>query len=270
MKKSIIAKILLITLLINSNLNCDLGDSIELGVAGTAGVIGLALSASMIAGMTREKLATKSVNSRMQKIINETVKKFPYAKDWKQIELAIRTKNIDALKKVLNPSDPEFSKKINSPLFLPLEPIKLDFKGLKGWDLALSGFKGIKVDAITFTYIATPLLYAAFENFTEGVKYLIENGANVNDLIKPIDLNVSYSGSKVGFKDDDINGFTPLHLAVVIGNEEMIKVLVENGANVNAREPYRNRTPLDSLKYGSLEQKNRIREYLIEHGANPR
>lgn len=269
MKNSLIVKVLIATLLINFNLNCagpnkPLGSAdVVLGViGGTLAITALTLNVSNITGIVKQELANKQVNNRMQKVISEAIKEFPYTKDWKQIELAIRKKDLVALKKVLNPSDPEFSKKINSPLFFPLEPIKLDFQKLKA---IFSGFRSLKATGITFTYIATPLLYAIKENFTEGAEYLIDNGANVNDSIKPIDLNITISGSKVVSSDDWISGFTPLHFAAGNGNEELAELLIVKGADVNAKS-FRNLTPLHlTIKHSQPE----LFKLLLEKGADP-
>ncbi len=89
------------------------------------------------------------------------------------------------------------------------------------------------------------LLEAARKNDLGKVKYLVENGANVNA------------------KDND--GWTPLHWAASKNNLDMVKYLVETGkADVNAKTSY-GTTPL----YWAAEKNNLdMVKYLVENGAN--
>ena len=89
----------------------------------------------------------------------------------------------------------------------------------------------------------TALTAACFYNKPEVVKYLVENGANVN----------------VGSYYDD-----PIIAAVRGGNYDIVKLLIEKGADVNAIG-YAHSTPL----YVAAEQgKAEISELLIQNGAN--
>src|SRR5688500_11448494 len=60
----------------------------------------------------------------------------------------------------------------------------------------------------------TALLFAAEKGNLSIVKYLIDNGASVNDVSR-------YSG------------FTALHCASLNGRIEIVKYLIDNGASVN-------------------------------------
>jgi ankyrin repeat protein len=58
--------------------------------------------------------------------------------------------------------------------------------------------------------------------------------------------------------------YTPLHRAVLCEDIKMIKLLIGRGANLEARDP--DRTPLFlAAHYGCVE----IVKLLIEHGADP-
>lgn len=61
----------------------------------------------------------------------------------------------------------------------------------------------------------------------------------------------------------DNHGRTPLHVAAVINKDDMVKLLIKNGANPNARDEH-DRTPLiESAATGSLE----TIKLLIKHSA---
>lgn len=107
----------------------------------------------------------------------------------------------------------------------------------------------------------TPLHYAAFSGELEIAKLLVAKGANVRAENaygqKPIDL--THYGKDNGYKgvmellldkgggkvnDTDKDGYTLLRCAVIIGNLEVIKFLIDKGANIHAKDN-KGRTPLD-------------------------
>ncbi|XP_020297132.1 ankyrin-3-like [Pseudomyrmex gracilis] len=71
------------------------------------------------------------------------------------------------------------------------------------------------------------------------------------------------SGSKVNFTTPKINN-TPLHLAVINGDIEIIKMLLDRHADVNATSWY-GTTP---FHYAIEEKEMEIAELLFNHGAN--
>lgn len=77
-------------------------------------------------------------------------------------------------------------------------------------------------------YGYTPLHNAASASNLEGVKYLIEEGANAN-------ANINAKGN---------NGYTPLHFAARSANLNMVEYLVEKGADIHAKNN-RDKTPLE-------------------------
>ncbi len=98
----------------------------------------------------------------------------------------------------------------------------------------------------------TQLLKSALiDSNIEVVKYLVENGADVN------------------YNDSEYNS-APLVLAIDSGNLDLVKFLVENGANVNIEleeynfSGYRNFT---HLMYAIDQGYTEIAKYLIEKGA---
>ena len=87
---------------------------------------------------------------------------------------------------------------------------------------------------------------AVEQNRIEMVKWLIENGAEVNA------------------KDTDHR--TPLHHASNLGLFEVVQYLMENGANVNAKDND-DFTPLHDASFMTTNRSTEILEYLLENGA---
>ncbi|SIN82115.1 Ankyrin repeat-containing protein [Chryseobacterium scophthalmum] len=91
----------------------------------------------------------------------------------------------------------------------------------------------------------TPLNHAINRGRYEIVKYIVERGANVNDLY---DKN-----------------YSPLMSAVNGKNIEMVKLLLENGADVNLKDKYGN----DALWKAVFNYNFEIVKLLVEAGADP-
>jgi ankyrin repeat protein len=118
----------------------------------------------------------------------------------------------------------------------------------------------------------TAVLLAAYYRANEIKELLIKQGANLNifeaaavgqtprvkELLETSsDLLDSYS----------LDGYTPLGLSAHFGNEETVKLLLDKGANVNARskDGNLNNMALHAAIAGNYEQIVRI---LIQHGAD--
>jgi len=115
------------------------------------------------------------------------------------------------------------------------------------------------------------------DKIKEIIKYLLEKGANPNETIRlKLPLNtllkeriigmLSYDAYKArGVKDEDNIVFvrSPLSTAIEMKNLELVKLLVEHGADVNPKFP--NPNPLsEAAAAGSKE----IILYLLEKGAD--
>ena len=62
----------------------------------------------------------------------------------------------------------------------------------------------------------------------------------------------------------ELKAATPLHLAVIIGKTEIIKLLLDNGANVNAKAE----DDITPLHIAQLNDDKKIAKLLIENGAD--
>ena len=142
---------------------------------------------------------------------------------------------------------------------------------------------GANLDTIDYNDERTPIYTAVFNGYYGICKYLLENGANVNpydahfcgpllcavilcrvDLVK---LLLSY-GALVNayylFNEDDHE--TPLQMAIKYQNLEIIKLLLENGANPNHSSEFKDRYPAidQALETGNAE----IIKMLLKSGAD--
>ena len=130
--------------------------------------------------------------------------------------------------------------------------------------------EGVDINKEEHNSHMTPLFITSYFGYLEIVKYLIENGASVNNPITPPLFGASMRGQfsivklllekGANINTEDNNNMTPLFIASYFGYLEIVKYLIEHGANVNCQ-----RTPLfgASIK-GQLE----IAQILIENGAD--
>ena len=121
-------------------------------------------------------------------------------------------------------------------------------------------------------YECTPLHWASFWDNAKAVKFLIQNGAktDVKDTFGKIPLH-SGNGievvkllieSDLGERASIINakdefGETPLHKAAFSGKFEVVKYLVENGAQIDSKDLFDN-SPIDESSNGD------VKKYLID------
>ena len=145
-------------------------------------------------------------------------------------------------------------------------------------------------------YGETPLHSAAFNGEIEIVKTLISNGADVNvknkegktplhiallslekvgnqktevsisrsEIVKTLILNGANVMNIVVSTEHKINLLTPLHIAAFYGDKELVKILISNGANVNAKDAYGSKTPLHNAAFNGDKK---IVKTLISNGA---
>lgn len=133
----------------------------------------------------------------------------------------------------------------------------------------------------------TSLHHAVRNNQIEIIKFLISKGADLNatnlDGKTPICEAVHHSnkfkrgaltetakyliskGAKVNVRYE--SGFTPLHYACLRGDLEMVKLFVNNGANINAGSGVRP-TPLSfAIRGNSCDKNRKVINFLLKNGA---
>jgi len=134
-----------------------------------------------------------------------------------------------------------------------------------------------------------------YEKDLEGIKIAVENGEDINALNEfdqkqqtPLIRAISYrsrdpvyveiakylieQGAELNYQDSD--GFTALHYAAKEGLLEVVKLLVEKGADLEVYPDetkfYKGETPLVSAcSYSNTDDKNiEVVKYLVENGAS--
>jgi len=94
----------------------------------------------------------------------------------------------------------------------------------------------------------TVLMYASYNGEIEIVKYLIDNGANIN----------------LQSKHDGKYGFSALTEASRNGHIEVVKYLIDNGADINLQINYGYTALIEASRNGHIE----VIKYLIDNGAD--
>ncbi len=158
---------------------------------------------------------------------------------------------------------------------------------------------GAEIDAREKAMEQTPLMFASAYNRVDVVKLLIARGADLEATSKVVDLAKLSSPEEEFFRrrreeqqgaqaaqgprPPDVagatrqyrynelvgtsGGFSPLHFAARQGHTDIVKALVEAGADVNQRNPGDQSTP---LIVATINGHFDIGRYLLEHGADPR
>ena len=108
-------------------------------------------------------------------------------------------------------------------------------------------------------YYQNRKLFGAIENNDlVAAKRAIEKGAWINTYKSPTWSLEAYVE----------NNFTPLISACKQGNEEMIALLLENGADINKKDYFLDISPLHMVFNENRESRFRLAMYLIEQGAD--
>ena len=118
---------------------------------------------------------------------------------------------------------------------------------------------GVLLVNMTIGYIGNTMLFEAIENNDyEKVEEIIKLGASVNRRKHFINLSSLIP-----------TNYTPLIEACRNGNERIIRLLVESGADVNKADNWTGKTPL-IMVLGMYNDQNRfsLAMYLIENGAD--
>ena len=152
---------------------------------------------------------------------------------------------------------------------------------------------------IVLFYLATKDNIATREKFENDILYRKEGVYGVNLDRKSIYENGDVEMVDVNARSQD--GYTPIIVAIESKNNEILKLLIQNGANLYERHPVFNRTTLGTAAYyenieaieillkkdpklvnvgstidgwtplqdATLKMNYQIVKFLLEHGANP-
>ena len=122
----------------------------------------------------------------------------------------------------------------------------------------------------------TPLRTACYKEHVDAIKYLINNGANINIRTNHLDsclLLVTHNAEILDFlisRGGEVNTAdgmerTALHYAAAVANPDSVRLLLKNDAYVNAQDEEGN-TPLhDAISTGNIQ----TMKVLIDHRADP-
>ncbi|CAL4112600.1 unnamed protein product, partial [Meganyctiphanes norvegica] len=131
------------------------------------------------------------------------------------------------------------------------------------------------------SYGSTPLRNAIKRKDMKIIKHLLNHTADVNEMNLYQDKTVLMEGIAIGNKDIvnlliksgaavneiAINGNTALHTAVILGDNEMVKLLLDNKAEINTWSHYSSGGTVltEAIKQNDLD----IAQTLLDYGANP-
>lgn len=131
-------------------------------------------------------------------------------------------------------------------------------------------FRSLEDAVFNATSLADPMTYVTESgNFNE--LFSDRRGARIG-LLHYMVMARSKAGVELMLHhgaDPDLrtsDGLTPLWTALQVRDFDLIRLLVEKGADVNGSEPERADTPLHGALVQSRED---IAQYLLDHGANP-
>ena len=129
--------------------------------------------------------------------------------------------------------------------------------------------RGADIEARSSQFPSRPLILAACLNHLECVKILLDNEASINTFEKedaetPLPNEGFHSDVSSNFDGDSCAGFTPLLAASYTGHLEVVKLLIERGADVNQIHATENS---GALHWAAMHNQEEVIKCLLHHGA---
>lgn len=174
--------------------------------------------------------------------------------------------------------EPHALSQVKCPLcrkFFKILPATFEFKDIfsavKAGDLeAVKQFLATGIDSnCTTDHTQTPLHIAARYGHREIAELLLKSGAHVNAQSKGRHtygndfILIDNTPKPRTIVSSLMEGTTPLHLASTNNHVNLVKLLLNNGANIYAKDNNKDTALLDAARHGNLECVN----VLLEHGA---
>ncbi len=143
--------------------------------------------------------------------------------------------------------------------------IPLSIVGLATYEMSTENIEFIVINATNeeTSYIPSSVYEYYLFNFRltkEDIKY-IESRAGLNFLLGISDHNKRYKFLKYFIskgvsinKPSAIDGFPPLHAAILLNDKELVKFLLNNGADINKKDIKFKLSPEEFINF--LQQKN--------------
>jgi ankyrin repeat protein len=145
--------------------------------------------------------------------------------------------------------------------FLKTTPLRAAVLGSDTETIRILIDAGVDVNAADLPGITPLMMAAGWSGNLRAVQMLLAKGANVNAVSRPVmGLPVKNGASEFG-------SLTALIMAAPFGPPELIKTLLDAGADVNGRD-VRGMTPL-MLAVATDHQDAAIIRMLLDHGADP-
>lgn len=121
---------------------------------------------------------------------------------------------------------------------------------------------GVDVNAADLPGISPLMIAAGWNGNVEATKALLAKGANVNAVSRPVMGLPAKNGAS------EFGSLTALTMAAAFGPPDLVRTLIDAGADVNARD-VRGMSPL-MLAVATDHQDPAVIRMLIEHGADPK
>lgn len=123
--------------------------------------------------------------------------------------------------------------------------------------------RGVNINMQAKAHGTTALHYSAMNGQESVVRLLLRRGATVDARDHVFKETASLEGT--GNKTVNLHGMTPLHYAAVAGKEGIVRLLLDAGANIEARDQVNQRT---ALILATSNDRKAVVRILLERGAD--